>query len=84
MSTLTPDRIVELWPNLSEAAREKLVEIAESIAQADTPLTLSSAEEALLAQSREDFAHGRTVTLEDFKADLDAFFGGLRARSKAS
>lgn len=84
MSTNTPDRIVELWPRLSEEAREKLVEIAESIAEADTPLELSASDEKLLRQAREDFKHGRTLSLDDFKADLDAFFSGMRARSKSA
>ena len=84
MSTITPDRIIQLWPSLSEEAREKLVEIAESIAEADTPLELSPDEELLLKQAREDFKYGRTLSLDDYKADLDAFFGGLRAKSNTA
>ena len=84
MSTNTPDRILELWPSLSDEARERLVEIAESIAGADVPLVLSSAEEQLLKQAREDFRHGRTQSLDDFKADLDVLFAELRCRTGAA
>ena len=84
MSTITPDRIVQLWPSLSEEARKKLVEIAERIAEADVPLELSPDEEKLLEQAREDFKHGRSLSLDDYKADLDEFFRGLHANSKVT
>ena len=83
MSTITLDRIVQLWPRLSEAERETLIEIAESIAEADSPLELSPEEELLLEQAREDFKQGRTISLDDYRAELNAFFDGLRAKSKA-
>ena len=57
--------------------------IAESIAEADKPLELSPDEELLLKQAREDFRFGRTLSLDDYKADLDVFFRGLRAKSKS-
>ena len=83
MNAITPSRIIELWPSLSQASREKLIAIAETIADTDTPLELSPGEEHLLAQARDDFKHGRTISLDGFKADLDGFFDDLRARSKA-
>src|SRR5262245_23945870 len=73
MSIITPDHIIQLWPSLSEEVGEKLVEIAESIAEVDSPLELSPEEELLLEQAREDFKYGRTLSLDDYKADLDAF-----------
>jgi hypothetical protein len=79
MSTITPDRIVELWQSLSEEARVKLVAIAESIAEADTPLELTPEEELLLEQAREDFKHGRTLSLDELDAELDLVFDELRA-----
>ena len=82
MSTITLDRIVQLWPRLSEEEREKLVEIAESIAEADSPLELSPEEEILLEQAREDFRQGRTISLDELDAELDILFDELRAKSK--
>ena len=82
MSTITSDRIVELWPSLSTEAREKLVTIAERIAGTDEPLELSPDEERMLAQARDDFAQGRTLSMGEFKADLDGFIGGLGANAK--
>ena len=82
MSTITPDRIVELWPSLSEEARAKLVGIAESIAEPDMPLDLSPEEELLLEQAREDFRQGRTISLDEYEAELDVLFDELRAKSK--
>jgi hypothetical protein len=44
MITKTPDRIVELWPHLSEAARADLIARAETIAAAQPDaFVLSSA-----------------------------------------
>ena len=79
MSTTTLDRIVQLWPRFSEEEREKLVEIAENIAEADTPLELSPDEELLLEQSCEGFGQGRTLSLDELDAELDVLFDELRA-----
>ena len=51
----------------------------ELAAGAEAPLLLSPAEEVLLGQARDDFKHGRTVTLDDYKAELDGLFASLRA-----
>jgi hypothetical protein len=72
MHTLTIDRIVELWPTLSEETKARLIEIAERCSD-DEGLLLTAEEEALLEQSREDFREGRVVSLEDLREDLAAF-----------
>lgn len=82
MSIQTPDRIVELWPSLSPEARERLVRIAEGSANANSPLNLSEHDEQLLAQAREDFRLGRTISLDEYKAELDGYFTGRRIESK--
>ena len=82
MSEITPDRIIELWPNLSEEARQHIVEIAESDLAPEAELELTAEEEALIEQGREDFRQGRTLSLEEWKADLDIFMVELRAKSK--
>jgi hypothetical protein len=89
MTTKTPDRIVELWPHLSEAARVDLITRAETIAaQADTPESVGefTAEElAGIERGREDFKHGRTLSAEQFESNMDTFMSGLRQKaSRAS
>jgi hypothetical protein len=72
MITKTPDRIVELWPHLSEAARAETV--------AFTPEELAGIE-----RGRQDFKHGRTLTADQFESNMDTFMTGLRQKaSRAS
>ena len=54
----------------------------ELAAGADASLPLSPAEEVLLSQARDDFRHGRTVTLDEYNAELDGLFADLRANAK--
>ena len=58
MTTTTPQRIIELWPTLSEEARKALTDIAES-ATNQPPLELTDEEAAALQRSQEDFTAGR-------------------------
>ena len=83
MSTITPDRIVELWPSLPEEAREKLVELAERIAQNSGRFEFAAEELAGIERGREDFIHGRTFSLPEYRTDMDAFFERLKAKAKA-
>ncbi len=78
MTTKTPDRVVELWPSLPEATRRTIVDIAESIASREAPLNLTPDEERLLAQARDDFKHGRALTMDEFSAEMEAFMAELR------
>lgn len=76
MDTKSPDRVVELWPDLPEQARRAIVEIAEGTA--GRPLQMTPDEEALIEQAREDFLHGRTMSMVDFSSEMDAFVASLR------
>ena len=80
MTTTTPQRIVELWPSLSEEARRALTEIAEC-ATGDTPLELTEVEGIALEQSREDFRAGRTLSFDEMRAATDAFLARLRSKA---
>ena len=83
MSSTTPDRIVELWPSLSEDARQKIVDMAESsIVNAGT-YDFTAEELAGIERGREDFQNGRTSSLPEYRSDMDAFFKRLTAKSSA-
>jgi hypothetical protein len=78
MTTKTPDRVVELWPSLPEAARKTVVDIAERTSPREAPFELTPDEERLLEQGQEDFRQDRTQTLDEFSSDMDAFMAELR------
>ena len=80
MTTTTPQRIIELWPALSEEARKALTDIAES-ATSQVPLELSDEEAAALRRSQEDFAARQTLSFEEARAATDAFLARLRAKA---
>ena len=84
MNTITPDRIVELWPSLSSEVRQKIVELAETGAAREAPLDLSHEEERLLSSARDDFRQGRTLSLEEYRAEMDAFMAGLRRTARTT
>ena len=79
MDTKTPDRIVELWPILPEDARETLVKRAERTAGKAEPLVFLDEELAGIEQGRQDFKQGRTLSLQEYRTDMDAFFERLKA-----
>ena len=79
MTTTTPQRIVELWPSLSEEARRALTAIAEN-ATNQPALALTDDEAAALERSRRDFEAGRTLSLEEMRTATDAFLDGLRGK----
>ena len=81
MSTITPERIVELWPVLSPEARRQIAEIVEAGAAKDMPLDLSDEEERLLAQARDDFKHGRTLDAGEYHAEMSSFMQRLAAQA---
>jgi hypothetical protein len=79
MTTQILDRIVELWPDLPEAARADLLKRAEALA-ADA-VAFTTEELAGIERDREDFKHGRTLSAEQFDSNMDAFMDGLRQKS---
>ena len=81
MGTITPERIVELWPPLSQEARQKIAEIAEGDSSKDVPLDLSAEEERMLARARDDFKHGRALDADEYHAEMSAFMQRLAAKS---
>jgi hypothetical protein len=81
MSTITPDRIVELWPVLSLEARRQIAAIVEADAGKEAPLNLSSEEERLLAQAQDDFRHGRALDAGGYHAEMSVFMHGLAAKA---
>jgi hypothetical protein len=79
MTTKTLDRIVELWPDLPEAARTDLLERAESLAAGG--INFTAEELAGIERGREDFKPGRTLSAEQFDSNTDAFMRELRRKS---
>ena len=80
MTTTTPQRIIELWPALSEEARKALTDIAES-ATNQPPLELTAEETEALLRSQKDFEARRTLSFEETRAATDAFLARLRAKA---
>jgi TRAP-type C4-dicarboxylate transport system substrate-binding protein len=81
MTIRTPDRVVELWPSLPEAARKTILDIAENTSPREVPLELSKEEERLIEQAQEDFRHGRVLTMDEFTSDMAAFVAELRQKA---
>ncbi len=81
MTITTPQRIVELWPSLTESQREALVDMAETAAKPGALLQLTNEETAALQRSKEDFNASRTLSLAEAEAATDAFLRGLRAKA---
>jgi hypothetical protein len=81
MSMIDPDRIAELWPALSLEARRQIAAIVEADAGKEVTLNLSSEEERLLAQARDDFAHDRALDAGEYHAEMAAFMHGLAAKA---
>ncbi len=81
MTTITPARIIELWPTLSPEARQRIAEIAESDSGKDVPFDLSVEEQQLLARARDDFKHGRALDTDDYHAEMSAFMQRLATQS---
>jgi hypothetical protein len=80
-TTITPERIAELWPALSPEARQQIAEIVEADAVKDMPLDLSAEEERLLAQALDDFKQGRALNAGEYRAEMSAFMKRLAAQA---
>ena len=83
MTAKTPHRIVELWPNLPEAARADLIARAEAIAANADRFEFTPEDLAGIERGRQDFRHGRTLSLSEYRADMQAFFDRLKAKATA-
>lgn len=83
MKTRALDRIVELWPSLPEATRASIVDIAETASPREMELDLTPEEERLIEQAQDDFKHGRTLTVAQYKDEMGTFMAELAAIAKA-
>lgn len=81
MTTKTLDRLVELWPHLSEAARADLITRAEATATLADKIEFTSEDLAGIERGRQDFRDGRTLSLPECRAAMDTFFDRLKARA---
>ena len=83
------EAIATITRKLASVDDEGVLTVAEFVRDLDAPSarpvrTLSERELALLAQSKADFAEGRTVTMEECRARTDALFARFEtAQSKA-
>ena len=82
MPSQAPDRIVELWPLLPEAARKTLVDIAEASAPRDGELALSRNDQKAIVQSIADIAEGRTLDEAAYRSEMDAFMARLTSSNQ--
>lgn len=78
------EAIATITRTLASFDDERVLAVARIVASMDGPLAkpiraLSEREAALLAQSKADFAAGRTVTLEQSRARTDALFAQFEA-----
>ena len=83
MITTTANRIVELWPALTDEQRACLVAIAEDAAMGAGPLRLTPDEAAALRRSKEDFEAGRALSFAEVEAATDEFLRDLRGKACA-
>jgi hypothetical protein len=68
MSADTLERIVELWPDLPDSARQTILDIAENTRPRFGRLALTDEEQQMLAAAREDFRTGRVLDEEQYAA----------------
>ncbi len=61
--------------------RKVIVDIAERTSPGEEAFDLTPDEELLLQQAQDDFLQDRTLSLDQFSADMDAFMAGLRGKS---
>ena len=81
MTSRSPQRIVELWPSLTEKQREALVELAEAAAEPHERLSLTETEAESLIRSNGEFSSDSTLSFEEAEAATDEFLRGLRAKA---
>jgi hypothetical protein len=84
MSTTSPHRILELWPKLTPEKQAELIRTAERLAAphgatADA-MKLTTEEIEAIERGRDDFKHGRTLSLEEYRTDMDAFFARIEGK----
>jgi hypothetical protein len=77
--------ITATLPKLDDARVADLAEFAQAAAEPATPFRdLTDEERAGLARAKEDFAAGRTYTIEQYRAEMDDFMAQMRAKYPAA
>ncbi len=84
MSAKELDRIIELWPLLPEATQADLLRRVETVAAITEPLQLKAEDVAAIERGREDFKHGRTLSLDQFEVNSAAFMANLRSKQRTT
>ena len=84
MTIQMPNRILELWPQLSPDKQAAVLDLIETIAIRSPPLELDASEHAALEQSKADFEAGRVYNEQEYEAQMARFMNGLMAKSPAA
>jgi hypothetical protein len=78
--TIAIAKIHATLPALADEQVDALAEMVEAWAQPHAPLELKPEELAGIERSKDDFKHGRTLTDDDYQAEMDAFMKRLAAK----
>lgn len=84
MSIQTPDRILELWPQLSPDKQAAVLDLIEAIATPAGPLQLGASERAAIEQSKVDFEIGRVLNEQEYEARMTGFMARLKAKPSSA
>ena len=82
------EALAQINDRLSRLDDEDVIALADHMSSLveplDRPRRLSDEELALIAQSRADFAAGRTLSAGEYEAEMSAFLADLRTRHPAT
>jgi hypothetical protein len=78
------EKIQAALPALADEQVDALAEMVQAWAEPREPLDLTPEELAGIERSREDFKHGRTLTDDEYQAEMDAFIARLAAKQPAT
>ncbi len=67
-------------PVLGDSQVDAIAEMVQSMAESTAPLHLTAEDLAGIERSKEDFKHGRTLSSEEYEAEMDAFMERLSAK----
>ena len=81
------ETIARIAAKLSSLDDERVSAVAEivdeMVAPDELPRQLTTSELMLIEQSKDDFKAGRTLSGEQYRAEMDTFMQGLRAKYPA-
>jgi len=78
MDTPKPERILELWPSLTEEEQASLVDTVERLTAPRRLRRLTDREIEAVERSRADFAAGRVLDDAAYEKAMREFMEGLR------